>query len=166
MLAIALLASGLAVAGVLWQTAQKREKERELLFIGKQFALAFRSYYDATPVGQQRFPARLEDLLADTRYPNTRRHLRRIYADPITGGSKWGLITYSGGIIGIHSLSEEAPIKTADFAADFAALAGKKKYSEWIFGIAAPGAGIAIASVPPTSAVSAPPTPGTRAGPR
>jgi hypothetical protein len=57
----------------------------------------------------RRRPARLEDLLQDPRYPSTRRHLRKLYADPITGQASWGLVQASdgSGIIGVHSLSDE-----------------------------------------------------------
>jgi len=40
----------------------------------------------------QEFPKRLRDLLQDPRYPDTRRYLRRIYRDPMTGEAEWETI--------------------------------------------------------------------------
>ena len=109
---------------------QRRMNEDELLFVGTQFAAAFRSYYEATPAGQRNYPAKLEELLRDPRYPGIRRHLRRIYGDPVTGKAEWGLVTAAGGVIGVHSLSREAPLKVAQFDAELVALADKKSYAD------------------------------------
>ncbi|RPI45026.1 MAG: hypothetical protein EHM59_11255, partial [Betaproteobacteria bacterium] len=85
MLFIALIALASVAALSAGASLQRRLAEEELLFIGAQFASAFRSYYEATPVGQRTYPARLDELLRDPRYPGVRRHLRKIYVDPITG---------------------------------------------------------------------------------
>src|SRR5688572_13941479 len=133
---------GLASAATLslGSLVQQRESEAELLFIGGQYAAAFRSFFEATPAGQRQYPAKLEDLLRDPRYAGIRRHLRKIYVDPITGTEEWGVVAApGGGIMGIHSLSGRGPIKVAGFDPAFAPLADKKKYSEWIFGFAPPG---------------------------
>ena len=118
---------------------QRRMNEEELLFVGTQFAAAFKSYFEATPAGQRNYPAKLEDLLRDPRYPGIRRHLRRIYADPITGKAQWGLVAAPGGVIGVHSLSRDAPLKTAQFEAELAQFADKTSYAEWAFGFLPPG---------------------------
>jgi len=61
----------------------------------------------------------------NSRYPTPRRHLRRLFIDPITGKADWGLVTApEGGIMGIYSQSDREPQKRANFAtedADFAA---------------------------------------------
>jgi hypothetical protein len=41
-----------------------------------------------------------------------------------------------GGFAGVHSLSEEAPLKTSGFGVRDAAFEGKTKYSEWQFAFA------------------------------
>jgi hypothetical protein len=79
----------LAGTGVIWHTQSRREKERELLFVGDQFRRAIGLYYERSP-GAKRFPKGLEDLVLDRRYPNTQRYLRRLYADPVGGTSGWG----------------------------------------------------------------------------
>jgi hypothetical protein len=157
LLALIGLASALTVSvGAL---LQQRSNEEELLFVGAQFANAFRSYTDATPAGQRPHPAKLEELLRDPRYPGIKRHLRRLYVDPITGTQEWGLIAApGGGLMGVHSLSQKAPIKVAGFDPPFIALGDKTKYSEWHFGFV-PGGRVPAGMVAPAGA--APSTIGT-----
>jgi len=139
MILIAILAVVSAALLSVGSSMQRRMNEEELLFVGGQFAEAFRSYFEATPVGQRGYPVKLDDLLRDPRYPGVRRHLRKIYVDPMTGKAEWGLVAAPGGIVGLHSLSHQAPIKIAQFDPAFAALEGKKAYSEWAFGFLPPG---------------------------
>lgn len=132
--AVALLGVSLAASGTLWQLEQRRARERELLFIGNQFRLAIESYYRQTPGPIKAYPRRLEDLLRDTRYPNTVRHLRRLYRDPMTGESQWGLVRAAdGGINGVYSLSDGTPIKVANFPVRDRGFRGKTRYSDWRF---------------------------------
>jgi len=134
LLAVAVLGVGLAAVGQVWRTAAAREKERELLFVGDQFRTAIRNYYAGTPAGQIRFPRSLEDLVEDHRMPAVRRHLRRIYPDPISGEDRWGIVPASdGGIAGVYSLSEQAPLKRAGFAGADAKFEGAERYSDWKF---------------------------------
>ena len=130
---------GLAKAGAVWQIEVQREKEKELLFIGEQYAMAIASYYESTPGGVRQFPASLNDLLQDHRFPGVRRHLRKLYADPVTGGGEWGLVRQEGRITGVYSLSPERPLKKAGFPPAWAAFVSAGSYSAWQF-IYAPGA--------------------------
>lgn len=131
---IALMGVMLASVATMWHTARQREKERELLFIGSQFRLAVERYYEKSPGAQKQYPARLEDLLKDSRFVTPQRHLRRVYRDPMTGGSEWGLVKApQGGIMGIYSLSQGAPLKTGNFHPADKGLEGKQKYAEWVF---------------------------------
>ena len=133
---VAVLGVGLAATATLWETAQRRENERELLFIGRQFAAALRSYDEATPAGKPRFPSKLEDLLEDPRQFGVRRHLRKVYVDPMTRKAQWGLVlSPGGGILAVHSLSQQQPLKVAEFEAQFAAFTRAGKYSDWKFGM-------------------------------
>ncbi len=62
------------------------------------------------------------------------RHLRRLYPDPITGKDEWGLVKADdGGIAGVYSTSEAAPLKTGGFAVRDASFEGKTKYADWQF---------------------------------
>lgn len=114
--------------------AVKREKERELLFVGNQFRHAINQYARHAQIGSVRFPMALEDLLKDPRTPNTQRYLRKIYNDPITGSSTWGLLKgASGEIIGVYSLSEDEPVKKHNFSIADTGFEDKMKYADWVF---------------------------------
>ena len=130
----ALGATTLAGFGQVWQTIRQREKERELLFIGQEFRTALDRYAAQTPGRSLRSPMTLEDLLLDPRQPGVRRHLRRIYIDPMTGRPEWGLVKGPAGEIrGVHSLSEDKPLKTTGFTRADRAFEGAQKYSDWVF---------------------------------
>lgn len=116
-LLIAVVFFGLGSVGAarLLASTERAAREAELLFIGHQFRQAIRSYFEAGPRAGQ-YPAKLEDLLQDSRYPTTKRHLRRLFVDPITGKPDWGLVMApEGGIMGIYSQSEREPQKRANF---------------------------------------------------
>lgn len=130
--AVAALGTGLAGTGVVWQQAVQREREAELLQIGQQFRQALASYYLSTPGGAGQYPERLSDLLEDRRYPVPRRHLRRVYHDPMTRSTDWALLRSGGRIVGIHSRSQMAPLRTLHTGPD-AAFAGAGSYDQWVF---------------------------------
>jgi len=131
---VALMGIALGASGQVWHTLQKREKERELLFIGQQFRLALNRYARHTPGQARRAPLRLEELLQDPRYPGNQRYLRKIFLDPMTGSADWGLITGPGGeIYGVHSLSKEEPLKKTNFGLADRQFEGAMKYSDWVF---------------------------------
>ncbi len=134
MASIFVLGIALAAAGEVWHLAVKREKEQELLFVGNQFRQAIKGYYEHTPPQAQRYPARLEDLLKDPRYPLVQRYLRKIYADPVQGGAEWGLVKGAGGeIMGVHSLSKDEPVKKGNFSSADRSFENKMTYSDWVF---------------------------------
>ena len=134
LLAVALVGTQLAVAGLVWSFAQDRQKERELLFVGDQFRTAIGRYYLNPQGPQKEFPRRLEDLVRDPRYPGAVRHIRKVYADPITGKVRWGLIkTPDGSILGVYSPSEKKPIKIGDFSLAYKSFENKQRYADWKF---------------------------------
>ncbi|MFJ2988659.1 type II secretion system protein [Collimonas sp. NPDC087041] len=114
---------------------QRRAAEEELLRIGGAFQSALVAYSNATPAGQTHAPRSLDDLLKDPRYPGTRRYLRQMYVDPMTGKNEWGVVESpeQGGIIGVFSLSEAPPIKIGNFAPEFTDFTGKTSYRDWQF---------------------------------
>jgi hypothetical protein len=125
------MAGGLALAGEVWHTSAMREKEADLLHIGNEYRKAIERYYLS---GTRQYPKNLADLVKDPRQPGTVRHLRRLYPDPITGKDEWGLVKADdGGIAGVYSTSEAAPLKTGGFAVRDAAFEGKTKYADWQF---------------------------------
>lgn len=135
LLLIALLGVGLVKVVEIESQAQKRDKETELLFIGAQFSLALESYWRHSPrpeAGER--PSTLQDLLLDQRGGVPRRHLRKIFVDPMTGSDQWGLIYVGGRIVAVHSRSEKRPLKQDQFPPEQAEFAGKSMYSQWLFG--------------------------------
>jgi type II secretory pathway pseudopilin PulG len=133
LLAIATLGILLSAASEIWYSVQKREKEAQLLFAGSEYRRALARYYFSTPGGGERYPRRLEDLLKDPRYPAVRRHLRRLYPDPMTPGGEWGLVKAGDLIVGVYSQSDDEPMKTAGFGFPDRSFEEKTKYSEWVF---------------------------------
>lgn len=131
---IAIAIGGIALAGTatLWQVESRREKEKELLFIGEEYRRAISSYYENSP-GESEYPARLADLLQDPRFPMPVRHLRRLYVDPMSTDGKWREIRRQERIIGVASSSSAEPIKIGGFAQLQADFEGAKSYSEWRF---------------------------------
>ena len=124
------LAAGMA--GQTWRSTMQRAREAELLWRGQQYQKAIASYY-AVRQGQQMFPAKLEDLLKDPRFPNVVRHLRRLYKDPMTG-EDWALVTDSSKrIIGVRSRSDLEPFRKDGFPKSLDKLKGKEAYDEWEF---------------------------------
>jgi len=129
--AVAFMGLGLALAGEVWQTALARGREMELLYAGNQYRRAIERYYVSGP---RQFPRTLEDLLKDPRKPGTERYLRKLYFDPLTGKSEWGLVKApDGGIMGVYSVSEDSPKKVAGFAFANREFEGATKYSDWKF---------------------------------
>lgn len=121
---------------------QRGRAERELLYIGAAFSDALQSYASATPTGQPSQPGSLKDLLKDPRFPGTRRHLRKIFVDPMTGKAEWGLVRLGdgdgkgdgkGGIVAVYSLSDASPVKVGNFPTRFQAFEGRAHISDWKF---------------------------------
>jgi type II secretory pathway pseudopilin PulG len=130
---IMLMGMGLAGAGQLWSTASQRARERDLLWVGSQYAQALRSYYRASN-GVAQYPISLEELLEDNRYPQVVRHLRRLYPDPVTGSTDWGLVrSFDGRIAGVYSQSRQRPLKQAHFPAEWGEFEGVGSYADWRF---------------------------------
>lgn len=155
--AVALAGVALAAVGRMWQTEALREKEKQLLFVGDQYRRAIESYYQSTPGGANQYPQRLEDLLHDRRYPTIKRHLRRLYPDPVTGSTNWGLVLQQQRIVGVHSTAQAAPLKRAGFPERYVAFEKADTYAGWVFRAADPK--------PPGAPGAAPVTPAAGGGP-
>jgi type II secretory pathway pseudopilin PulG len=136
---VALLGLVLAGAGQAWRHQAQRERETELLFAGTQIRAAIASYLGNSP-GSPEYPPSLEALLEDRRLPVVRRHLRRIYADPMTGKADWVLVLAAGRITGVHSRADGVPFRRAGFDAQSADFADAATYRDWRFVVAGGGA--------------------------
>ena len=113
----------------------KRENEQSLLFRGHQIQKAIASYYQVTSQDDSRvYPETLEQLVKDNRFLTVKRHLRKIYKDPMTENKNWGLVLdASGHIKGVFSQSSRKPIKQGNFPAELEGFKGKSRYSQWKF---------------------------------
>lgn len=118
--ATAILTAGAGLSIEAWHTTARREREAELMHVGAQYRRAIMLYYESSPDGRPRYPRELKDLLKDERYPSTRRHLRKLFPDPITG-AEWVLMKApDGGVMGIHSPSRDAPLRITTPGATYA----------------------------------------------
>jgi type II secretory pathway pseudopilin PulG len=171
MFIVAILLGGLAIVGETWETSARREKEAELLFIGNQYRRAIGLYYLSTPGVVKSYPRTLEDLLKDPRQPGTMRHLRKLFPDPITGKPFVVIKGADGGVQGVASSSDDAPLKVANFRVRDAIFEGGQKYSEWKFihtppvAVAAPAAKPAAGGAATGAAGAANPAAGPGAAP-
>lgn len=165
----------LGVVGQTWTQIMKREREQELIYRGTQIVQAIRrwNYGGRRDSRQPVMPLfELEHLLKDPRSFANVRHLRRLYKDPLTD-KDWEVVKDPvRGIIGVHSSSEEAPLRQsfqtmAPLSADdryleqmFKTFEGKKKYSEWEFAYrgeaVAPGTTTTTVTIPVTTPVTTP----------
>lgn len=139
LLIIAALGAGAGATVQVWTIAGQREREAELLFVGEQYARAIASYVAADAT--RTYPKSFEELLADRRLPVVRRHLRRLYRDPMTGGSEWGIVRVAGGIAGVYSRSQARPMKRAGFKERHAHFAEASTLADWKFTAEAGAAG-------------------------
>lgn len=121
LIAVVVLGIGLSAVGTVWHTQAQREREQELLFIGREFRTAIAAYYRTF----HQYPQDLNDLLEDKRSPEPSHFLRRLYADPMTGAADWTLLHADllgvtstiggGGIMGVASSSTAEPLKKKEF---------------------------------------------------
>ncbi|MGB2815881.1 MAG: type II secretion system protein [Burkholderiaceae bacterium] len=136
----AVIGVGLAGLGRVWSVHVQREREQELLFVGDQYRAAILGYSAATPAGKARFPRDLEDLLDDKRHPVTRRHLRQLYPDPLSGRNDWEMVRSPEGLIlAVHSRNGGVPMKVGNFPKQFTAFESATTYRDWVFGAPPPG---------------------------
>jgi len=147
---VALMGLAMASFGTVAAMERRREREAQLLFVGHQFRRAIELYYEGSPGGMKRYPPNLDALLQDPRTPTIRRHLRRIWRDPITGQPQWGMVEApGGGVMGVFSLSGEKPVKRANFDGDDVDFEGKTSYSDWKFAYVPPKDGERQLPAPP-----------------
>ena len=132
---VSVMGISLVPVSTYWSTIAKREKEKELLFRGDQIRRAIESYFNGVPgKGGSQYPGSLKELIKDPRYPTPKRHLRKLYKDPMDVGSEWSFIMTKGGRIkGVFSKSKEKPLKVGNFPVGYESFEKAKTYSDWKF---------------------------------
>ncbi|WP_294738133.1 type II secretion system protein [uncultured Pseudomonas sp.] len=130
LVSVAIVAVLLMEAGTLWSSVLQRERELELLARGNEIRHAIGLYFEHAKL----YPKTLDELLLDRRLPTTRRYLRRVYTDPMTGKADWGLIPGAGGtIMGVYSTAKGTPFKQAGFPLEDQTFTGQSSYQGWQF---------------------------------
>lgn len=132
--ALVTIGIGLAAVGPRWADQAQRERESDLMRLGVLYAAAIQRYHDASPGSQKQWPRELGDLLLDSRYAGTVRHLRRLYPDPIDPAQPWGLVrSVDGGIVGVHSLNSARPLRREAITLGNVVLPRADRYDQWQF---------------------------------
>ncbi len=132
----ALTVLALASERVMWFASEQalREREAELLRVGSAYAQAIAAYHAATPGHARQWPPTLDALTEDRRFVQVRRHLRERYADPVARSVDWGLLRApDGGIVGVYSRSDQAPLRGSAIAQRGIRLAAATRYADWKF---------------------------------
>ena len=146
MLLFAMGAIGLMLAGAgqVWHTSVQRDKEADLLFVGNEYRQAIASYYESSNTIQSsngtagagaaagQYPRSLQDLLEDRRFLVTKRHLRKLYHDPMTNDPEWGLVRAGDRITGVYSRSQAAPLRKNHTGIN-ESFNGAERYGDWVF---------------------------------
>lgn len=131
---LAVLSLSAGIAGTDWSVLRQQEREKELLWRGEQYRRAIASYYERSDLGNSKqYPPDLQALLEDGRGLVKRRHVRRLYDDPMTG-SEWQIIPGpAGGVMGVHSKSDLRPFNEDGFTTEQKGFAGAQSYRDWRF---------------------------------
>lgn len=136
---LGIFASGALQLGV---QISRRDAEHALLAAGGEFERALYSYSGTSIANQNsnasiaKGPRTLNELLKDPRSAGILRHLRRVYADPLTGLDNWGIVRDPAGfILGVYSQAPGQPIKQAAFEISQSSFENAAAYSQWIFGL-------------------------------
>ena len=151
--AVVIIGLTLTVVSRVWRTTVQREREAELIWVGHAYRLAIASYF---ALGH-RYPATLDNLVTDDRFPVPKHHLRKLYPDPITGRNDWKLLLTpdQSGIQGVESVSQLTPMKRDGFELIDAAFKEADCYCKWGFvyypyrwGVGVPPPGTPITTPP------------------
>jgi type II secretory pathway pseudopilin PulG len=128
---IVLMGILLAAAGDVASTVARRERERQLLWVGHEYRAAIARYWNA----RRTYPQALQDLLGSGPNDPVKVHfLRQLYPDPMTNAVDWVLLPApSGGVMGVSSSSKRAPLKTARFDDADKEFVDASTYGDWKF---------------------------------
>ena len=152
LVALTLAAIAAVQTGQRLADSRRQAMEVELLFVGEQYRSAILSYWGGSP-GVRSWPTRLDELLEDRRFPLPRRHLRKLYDDPLDPGQNLALINQGSAIVGVYSQAAGLPFRQTGFTPKQRGFDAAQRYSDWRFIAEAP------VSLPPPTAASSPTAP-------
>ncbi|MDP2229027.1 MAG: hypothetical protein Q8J78_16305 [Moraxellaceae bacterium] len=128
-----LIALGLGKSLEVYSAQIQREKEAELLLVGRLYRDAIKAYYLSSPGSVRKYPERLDDLLRDPRHLTLRRYIRQLYPDPVSGEAFEVVVAPEGGIKGVHSPSAKLAFKEANFPVGMRSSKTPPQYRDWVF---------------------------------
>lgn len=136
LIVVALTGLGASKAEISARYRADRDREAELFFRGGEFVRAIRRFYMAEPdPAKRRLPRSLDELEKDPRAAHVR-HIRRVYADPLTGG-EFRLLMTSGasgsGLAGVASASDRPLLRRVDFGPELPFSAAAARASDLRF---------------------------------
>lgn len=138
LVALALVALGAVHTAQRLADARRREAEEQLLFVGRAYRAAIESYWLSSPGAVKTLPVRPEDLLLDPRFPEPRRHLRQLYADPLDPARPLAFVRQGAALLGVYSQAPGQPFRRTGFLAGESAFEGANRYADWRFTFTAP----------------------------
>ncbi len=102
--------------------------------IGVLYAHALAEFRESAPGSLKTYPKSLDELVRDTRFFGVRRHLRRLYPDPLDPARPWGTVRdIDGYIVGVYSQSSDPPLATVAVDLGDIVLSPARRYSDWKF---------------------------------
>jgi len=132
--AVAIAGIALAAVGTRWADRVQREREQQLLRIGRLYAQALLAYHDGSPGSDKTWPKEIDELLLDPRMLRPVRHLRAAYTDPMVPGQPFVLIRAADNTIrGVHSSSMATPYREGAVDLGVVVLAPAEHYRDWQF---------------------------------
>jgi type II secretory pathway pseudopilin PulG len=132
MIAIVLMGLSMTVAAKQWKTVVQRVKEADLLARGLEIQGAI-ALYSATMKQGRVVPGELYPLTLEEMTKSPRPVLRKVYADPITGGDWEYVREPDGRIKGVRSSSTLSPIRQHGFPTQLQHFEGLPYYHDWVF---------------------------------
>jgi len=163
LIVLALAALGAVQTGQRLIDARQRANEEELLFVGEQYREAIQSYWRASPRGVHSWPVQFDDLIEDRRFPETRRHIRKLFADPMSPQTPWGVVRQGNALIGVYSKASGMPFRQTGFSSLQKGFEDAQTYDAWRFVVSvrtgSSGASRPGISPPPSRGAPPPPFP-------
>jgi hypothetical protein len=134
LLLVAFFAASSLLAVRMESSLTTRSREADLIWIGLQFRKALREYYMDNQDKPDRYPRTLEELTDPRGQLVPKRYLRRIYIDPMTGNTDWGVVrSPGGGILGVYSKAAGEPRKKHGLPKELESFEKATSYREWLF---------------------------------
>jgi len=134
LLLVAFFAASSLLAVRMESSLTTRSREAELIWIGLQFRKALREYYMDNQDKPDRYPRSLEELTDPKGQLVPKRYLRRVYIDPMTGNTDWGVVrSPAGGIIGVYSKAAGEPRKKHGLPKELESFDKAVSYRDWLF---------------------------------